>query len=171
MSSDNTGQKQAGRFQKGQSGNPAGRPKGARNAATMACEALLEGQAEALTQKAIQMGLEGDAVALRLCMERIYPPRKDRAVTFPMPPINRARDAADVMSAVLHAIGAGQITPADAAEISKVVACTVKAFEAAELADRPLDYERLTDDELNYLAAGGDPSKIVGRRLLTFDPG
>lgn len=34
----------------GESGNPAGRPKGARNKATLAVEALLDGQHEALTQ-------------------------------------------------------------------------------------------------------------------------
>ena len=55
----------------------------------LACEMLLEGQAEALTQKAIQMALDGDAVALRLCLD---PQRIDR-VAFPLPPIASARDA------------------------------------------------------------------------------
>src|SRR5215831_3861814 len=87
MSLANTARKQAGGFQKGQSGNPRGRPAGSRNNATLACEALLEGQAEALTQKAVEMALSGDTVALKLCLERIYPPRKDRPVTFALPPI------------------------------------------------------------------------------------
>jgi hypothetical protein len=118
MSSVKTGAKQAGRFQKGTSGNPNGRPKGSRNSATLACDALLEGQAEALAQKAIQMGLKGDAVALRLCMDRICPPLKNRSVAFPLPPINTARDAADVMSAVMSAVATGCLTPADAANPS-----------------------------------------------------
>src|SRR5215831_10714490 len=100
MSLANTARKQSGGFQKGQSGNPRGRPAGSRNSATLACEALLEGQAEALTQKAVEMALAGDTVALRLCIERICPIRKDRPVTFPLPPINTARDAADVAAAV-----------------------------------------------------------------------
>ena len=129
MSLANTARKQAGGFQKGQSGNPAGRPAGSRNSATLACEALLEGQAEALTQKAVDMALAGDTVALKICIDRIFPPRKDRPVTFPLPPINTARDAADVMSSVMNAVAAGQLTPADASELSKVVACTVKSFE------------------------------------------
>ena len=62
-------------------------------------------------------------------MERIYPARKDRPVEFSLPPINTARDAADVMSSVMNAVAAGQLTPADASELSKVVACTVKSFE------------------------------------------
>ena len=135
MSLANTARKQAGGFQKGQSGNPRGRPAGSRNSATLACETLLEGQAETLTQKAVDMALAGDTVALKICIDRIFPPRKDRPMTFALPPINTARDAADVMSSVMNAVATGQITPADASELSKVVACTVKSFEAAEFTD------------------------------------
>ena len=70
MSSDNTGEQQAGRFRKGQSGNPAGRPRGARNSATLAVEAMLDGEAEALTRKAIDMALAGDTVALKIFTHR-----------------------------------------------------------------------------------------------------
>jgi hypothetical protein len=66
----------------GQSGNPAGKPKGTRNRATVAAEALLEGEAEMLTRKAIELGLSGDTTALRLCLERLMPPRKDRSISF-----------------------------------------------------------------------------------------
>ena len=171
VSPENTGRKQTGRFQKGQSGNPRGRPKGARNAATLACEALLDGQAEALMQKAIQMALNGDTIALRLCLERIYPPRKDRPVTFPLPPINTPLDVADAMSAVLNAVATGRLTPADAAEISKVVACIVDAFEATNLTDRHVRIDKLSDEELDrIIAAGGGTSETVGPRLLTVDP-
>jgi hypothetical protein len=52
----NTAGKQRGKpFRKGQSGNPDGRPKGARNATTIAVETLLDGEAETLTRKAIEM--------------------------------------------------------------------------------------------------------------------
>ena len=85
MSPDKTGQQQGGRFEKGRSGNPRGRPLGSRNSATLAAEALLEGEAEKLTRKCIELAMDGDTVALRLCLERIYPARKDRPVTFPLP--------------------------------------------------------------------------------------
>ena len=63
----NTSRKQSGhRFPKGVSGNPNGRPKGARNKATNMAEALLEGQAKALVQKAVSMALKGNTTALRL---------------------------------------------------------------------------------------------------------
>ena len=51
----------------------SGRPKGARNLKTLAIESLLEGQGEALTQTAISKALDGDSIALWLCMERIAP--------------------------------------------------------------------------------------------------
>ena len=169
MTLANTSQKQAGGFQKGVSGNPAGRPAGSRNNATLACEALLEGQAEALTQKAVDMALAGDTVALRLCIERICPVRRDRPVEFSLPPINTARDAADVMSSVMNAVATGQLTPADASEISKVVACTVRSFEAAEFEDSLAHFERLTDAELLRIAAGGSAPEIIGPRLVTLN--
>ena len=91
MLPDNTGEQQAGRFRKGQSGNPAGRPRGTRNSAT-----------------------------------------------------------------------------ADASELSKVVACTVKSFEAAEFADSLVPLDQLTDTELLRIAAGGSAPEIIGPRLLTI---
>jgi hypothetical protein len=164
MASDYTGEQQAGRFRKGQSGNPRGRPKGARNSATLAAEALLEGEAEKLTRKVIELALDGDTVALRICMERICPARKDRPVAFALPPINTARDAADVMSDVLSAVASAQITPADASEISKVVAVAVKAFEAAELPDEKDWVKQLDDTELLRIAAGGTPPRFLTMR-------
>jgi hypothetical protein len=103
------------------SGNPIGRPKGSRNATTLALEALLDGQANALTKKAIDLALGGDMTALRLCLDRILPPRKDRPVSFTLAPINTAQDAAAVVSSVLAAVAAGEITPADAAEVGKLI--------------------------------------------------
>ena len=145
MSAENTAGKQRGRpFQKGESGNPDGRPKGSRNAATLALETLLDGQAQALTQKAIDVALTGDIPALRLCLDRILPPRKDRPVTFALPPIESAQDAAATVSAVLTAVAAGDLTPADAGEISRLIETYVKAFETAELAERLERLERMT---------------------------
>ena len=60
----------AGAFPKGKSGNPKGRPKGARNKATLAAEALLDGDAETITKKAIELAKAGDLTAIRLCLRR-----------------------------------------------------------------------------------------------------
>ena len=94
-------------FKPGQSGNPAGKPKGTRNATTLALEALLDGQASALTQKAINLALAGDMAALRLCLDRILPPRKDSPVAFELPEIKTLNDAVPAMGALVKAVGQG----------------------------------------------------------------
>ena len=80
-----------GRFAKGRSGNPAGRPRGCRDHVNRAARLLLAGEGEALTRKAVELALAGDPAALRLCLERIVGPYRERAVEFVMPP-----DRADI---------------------------------------------------------------------------
>jgi hypothetical protein len=109
-------------FAKGVSGNPAGRPPGARNRVTLAVEALLEGEAEALTRKAIERALEGDGQALRLCLDRIAPPRRDRPVVFALPALKEAADARDAFAAVVHAIAGGELTPAEGVTLAGLIA-------------------------------------------------
>ena len=70
------GRNTAGQF----TADNSGRPKGSRNKATIAIESLLQGKAEALTQTAVTIALEGDSVALQLCMERIAPAPKDQPI-------------------------------------------------------------------------------------------
>ncbi len=120
------------------------RPKGTRNATTLALETLLDGQATALTQKAIDLALAGDMAALRICLDRILPPRKDRPVAFDFPAITTAAEAATTMSAILAAVAGGEITPAEASEIAKLVDSYVRAVEATELAARIERLERMT---------------------------
>jgi hypothetical protein len=172
MSPDNTGEQQAGRFRKGQSGNPAGRPRGSRNSATLAVETLLSGEAERLTRKCIELALSGDTTALRLALERLCPPRRDRAATFALRPIRSARDGAEAQCDLADAVSSGIITPAEAAEISKVLANAAKAFEIAEMAERA-QVERMTDAELLRIIAMGDNGNEITKQvsgLLTIGP-
>jgi hypothetical protein len=91
-------------------GNP-GRPRGARHKVTLAVEALLEGQHAALTQVAIEKALEGDAVALRLCLDRIAPARRDAPISLDLPPVRTAADTLEASAAVLAAVADGSVTP------------------------------------------------------------
>jgi hypothetical protein len=136
-SPENTNRKQkAAPFQKGQSGNPAGRPKGARNKTTLAMEALLDGEAETLTRKAIEMAMMGDTTAMRLCMDRIMPPRKERPIMFTMPKMETAADAVKASAALVDAVANGDITPGEAGELSKLVDGFTKAVELHEIQQR-----------------------------------
>jgi hypothetical protein len=128
--------KQLTPFKPGQSGNPSGRPKGSRNQVTLALESLLDGQAHALTQKAIDLALGGDLVALRICLDRILPPRKDRPVSFELPSIATIEDAPKAMAAITAAIAQGDITAAEASDVSRLVETYVRSVEASDLAKR-----------------------------------
>ncbi len=116
-------------------GNP-GRPRGARHRATLAAEALFDGEAEALTRKAIEQALAGDTVALRLCLDRILPPRKERPLRLALPTLASAADATAALAAVTTAVAAGEITPGEAADLNSVVAGFVKALETSEIEAR-----------------------------------
>jgi hypothetical protein len=67
-------------WEKGKSGNPAGRPLGSRNKSTLFLESLLENEAEPLTRKMIQVGLTGNPMALRFCLGRLLPRRRGRPI-------------------------------------------------------------------------------------------
>ena len=107
-----------------------GRPKGARHRVTLAIEALLDGQHEALTQVAISRALDGDMVALRLCMDRIAPPRKDASVAMVLPTVRTAADVVVASAAVLKAVAAGEITPDEAGRIMALLSAHRAILEA-----------------------------------------
>ena len=129
-------------FEPGQSGNPAGKARGTRNKVTLAIEALLDGEAEALTRKAIELAKAGDMAALRLCMDRLAPPRKDRLVIFELPPVACAADAVKASAALVAAVADGDLTPAEAGELGKLIEAYVRALEASDFAARLDNLER-----------------------------
>ena len=114
----------------------SGRPKGARNKKTLAIESLLEGQAEALTQTAISKALDGDSMALRLCMERIAPAPKDNTVSFALPQINNALDASQAAGSVLQAVSQGNLTPIEAARVMGLIDSYRRTLELTEIEER-----------------------------------
>jgi hypothetical protein len=116
-------------------GNP-GKPKGTRHKATRAALALLDGEAEALTRRAVDLALGGDTTALRLCLERIAPPRKDAPVTFTLPPMQSAADAAKAAGAVLDAVAIGDLTPTEGAHIMALVETYRRTLETSDIEAR-----------------------------------
>lgn len=131
--------KQRGRgrpFPKGTSGNPAGRPRGTRNKATILAQALLDGEAEALVRKTIEMALEGDMSALRVCLERLVPPRKEAPVHFELPKVKEVADLPAATEAIIAAAARGELTPGEARELCALVDVHRKALEATDIEAR-----------------------------------
>ncbi len=128
-------------FEKGKSGNPNGRPSGARNKTALAAEALLDGKVEALTNKLIDKALKGDMTAMRLCFERILPRNRDRAVGFNLPKIETAADACAASSAVLGECAAGNLSPSEAAAVIDLIVKHARIVELTEIEARLLALE------------------------------
>ena len=116
-------------------GNP-GRPKGARHKATVAAEVLLDGEAEKLTRKAVELALAGDTIALRLCLDRILSPRRERPISFALPKVETAADAVKAVAAIAEAVAAGEITPGEAGELTRLVDVFTRTLEATEFEAR-----------------------------------
>jgi hypothetical protein len=87
-----------------------GRPKESRNKASLIAETMLDSEAEALTKKAIELALEGDITALRLCLDRLLPPRKERPIVFDVPEIKSIEDVANARASILAALPSKEIT-------------------------------------------------------------
>lgn len=133
----NAGAEQAGgKFKPGQSGNPAGKAPGTRHKITRAIEALLEGEHEALTRKAIELALAGDGPALRLCLDRLAPPRKDAPISFALPPIATAADTVAASSSLLGAVAVGDVTPDEAGRVMALLTAHKALVEAGDLEAR-----------------------------------
>lgn len=132
-----TDRTEKGQFAKGYSGNRNGKPKGARNKATLAALELLEGEAENLSRKAVEMALDGDTTALRLCLERIAPPSKERPLNgFELPTISDAKSALDALNTVAQRLAGGELLPSEAAAICNVLEQYRRHFETTELQRR-----------------------------------
>lgn len=123
-------------FKKGTSGNPKGRPQGSRNKASLAIEALLDGQGEALTQKAIDLALDGDSAALRLCLERLCPPRKSRPINISLPDTKTADGVSEAQATVVKAVAEGDLTPDEGTALCGILEARRKAIETQEHENR-----------------------------------
>lgn len=123
-------------FPKGQSGNPAGKPPGAVNHATRAVQELLDGEAEKLTRRCIDLALSGDPTALRLCIERLAPAPKERRIAFDIPKASTAKDISAALAHVTAAVGAGLITPGEGNSLASLLEAQRRAIETADLEQR-----------------------------------
>jgi hypothetical protein len=123
-------------FEKGQSGNPAGRPPGSRNKATVLAEAMFEGETETIIRMVLDKAKEGDMTALRLCLDRVFPRLRDRATVFDLPPIDGAPGALAALTTIVAGVRAGDLTAAEGSGLSKLVDHYLRALEAKDFEQR-----------------------------------
>jgi len=122
-------------FKKGLSGNPKGKPKGTRNRTTIIAQDLLEGEAEALVRKVVQLALDGDLTCLRICLERLVPPKKDAPIEIDLPDIRAIADIPKLFAVLTAKLREG-ITPSEARTVMDLAEGVRKSLEVAELEKR-----------------------------------
>ena len=110
-----------------------GRPRGSRNKVARVCQDTLDSHAEALTKKCLYMAFQGNPTAMRLCMERLTPARRQRTVQFKMPPVKTIADVAMALEMVVSGVGRGQLTPTEGQAFAGLLEGRRRMIETEEL--------------------------------------
>ena len=127
------------KFKQGQSGNPAGRPKGIVDK-RWALRNRLESASETLVDEAIKRAIDGDSGLMRALLGRLIAPAK--AETLPAPFTLPKGSLSDQATAVMQAVSSGVIAPSTAGELLTALGHVAKIREADELMRRIEALER-----------------------------
>ena len=138
MATDKTDKRQTKhwQFKAGQSGNPTGRPKGSRNQATLAAQALLEGEIEAISRKVVELAKEGDMQAIKLVLERVVPPCRDKAISMSLPKLQKSEDALKALSEVVQQVVESNITLEEGQKLLGLIEGYQRMHKTTELEQR-----------------------------------
>lgn len=133
---DPTGRKHDSRWRPGQSGNPAGRPKGARHAALQALDAIGQDSARDVLKAVVDAAKTGDMRASEILLRRLWPERKGRPVALPLPPVVSPADLPRAMAAIVEAVAVGDLSPDEGQAVAAILEGQRRAIETAELEAR-----------------------------------
>lgn len=134
---ENTGEKQEKtRFQKGKSGNPNGRPQGARNKATLLVEQLFTGDLQEICKSIISKAKSGNMQAAKIILDRLSPPRQDCPINIKLPKIKTSKDILKAIGSITQAIACGEISPLEGETLAKILDTHAKAIELYEFEKR-----------------------------------
>jgi hypothetical protein len=128
--------KTATAWKPGQSGNPAGKPKGTRNRATMMALALMEDELEAIVKSVVAAAKGGDMAAARLVVDKLVPASKDRPVRIELPDIADAEGCASAQSKIMSAVAEGELLPSEGEALAGLVEYRRKSLETLTLEQR-----------------------------------
>ncbi len=124
------------RFQKGRSGNPAGKPKGARHKTTLMAERLMQDDVKKIVNAVLTAARNGDMVAAKIILDRIAPVSRRQCISFDLPKIETLDDEVVARAAVLGAVTDGDLTPGEAAVISELIDELGRRFRKADFSRR-----------------------------------
>jgi hypothetical protein len=111
-------------FRPGESGNPKGKPRGARHRATILAQNLLDGEVEEVTRKLVEQAKQGDPTAMKIFFDRVCPILRSQPIRLNLSKkINTAQEALEASNEVLTAMARGEISPMDADHAVSVIRC------------------------------------------------
>ena len=123
------------RFKTGQSGNPAGRPKGITDNRTKLRE-LLQPHAENLVNQVVVMALGGDTMALKICIDRLIPPIREDRISIGLPKLSGAAACVEAQGSVIAAVAAGELLPAEGTALSALIENQRRSYETLAIEER-----------------------------------
>lgn len=134
---ENTGKIQAStKFKRGRSGNPSGRPKGSKNKSTLLAEKIIENDLEAVCKKAVSEAKKGNIQAIKIILERVLPPKKDRPINIAIPDIKTSADILESINSLTQAVANGEITPSEGEAFARILDSNTRAFEIHDIEKR-----------------------------------
>lgn len=144
----NTGQIQGnGQFTKGRSGNPKGKPKGARHRSSLIAEQLFADEIQDICKTVIEEAKAGNMQAARIILDRLLPPRKDNPIQIDLPKMESSSDILKAVGCITHAVGIGQISPSEGEAFARIVDIHTKALELVEFEQRLIALEKGSRNE------------------------
>lgn len=129
-------EKKQGKFSRGHSGNPLGRPRGTRNKATIAAETLFEGEIEGICRKAIEEAKRGNIQAIKLVLDRILPPKKEAPIFINLPPVKTGSDILEAIHRVAQAVSRGELSPTEGDCLTRIIERQAKVIEMNDFEER-----------------------------------
>jgi hypothetical protein len=149
-------------FQPGLSGNPAGRPPGARNKVNRAMEPVFQANGEAIIERLVEHAKAANPVALRLCVDRLVPLGKHRQVGFQLPPMRKGDDVRAAIATIHAALGDGDISNGEATDLLRVAEISARILREADnngVAQQLARYEQVLAQVAAML--GLDPAALL----------
>jgi hypothetical protein len=113
-----------------------GRPPGSKNKTTKMLEELLEGEAEDITRKLIDLAKEGKPRPLQCCIDRLIPKRRGRPLEIQLPLIRNAQDIGSAIAAITNELNNGNLTLEEASDLTGLLDRFGRAIMADDLTIR-----------------------------------
>ncbi|HEV7736672.1 MAG TPA: DUF5681 domain-containing protein [Chlamydiales bacterium] len=147
MSPVNTGRIQAkGQFPKGKSGNPRGKPIGARHRSSLIIEQLFSDKIQDICKTVIEEAKAGDMQAARIILDRLLPPRKDNPIQIDLPQMGTCADIVKAIECIANAVGSGQISPSEGEALARIIDIQARTLELNEHEQRLTALERVSSE-------------------------